>query len=79
MHRQAQEVYAAHDGKLPTLKELTADYEKLRQRKEATYAQLEQTKSALTTLKHIRYNYQILERDALADRKEHERSVKRAR
>ncbi len=78
-HRQAQEVYAVHDGKLPTLKELTADYEKLRQRKEATYAQLEQTKSALTTLKHIRYNYQILERDALADRKEHERSVKRAR
>ena len=63
-HKESQAVYSLYDGKLPTLKELTAEYDALRQQVDDDKATLEELKPKLTDLKHIRYNYDILERDA---------------
>ena len=63
-HKKAQAVYAAFGGKLPMLKELSAEYDRLKEEKAADQAALDELKSRLTDLKRIRYNYGILERDA---------------
>ena len=63
-HRNAQAVYSSLDGKMPTLKELTAEYDELKEQKENDQAALDELKPKLTDLKHIRYNYEILERDS---------------
>ena len=63
-HRNAQAVYSSLDGKMPTLKELTAEYDELKERKENDQAALDELKPKLTDLKHIRYNYEILKRDS---------------
>ena len=63
-HKNAQEVYSSHDGKMPTLKELMAEYDGLKEQKENEQAALDELKPKLTDLKHIRYNYEILERDS---------------
>ncbi|MBR6954175.1 MAG: relaxase/mobilization nuclease domain-containing protein [Clostridia bacterium] len=63
-HKMAQAVYAASDGKLPTLKELSAEYDRLKEEKAGDQAALDELKPRLTDLKRIRYNYGILERDA---------------
>ena len=63
-HRNAQAVYSSLDGKMPTLKELTAEYDGLKEQKENDQAALDKLKPKLTDLKHIRYNYEILERDS---------------
>ena len=70
-HRNAQAVYSSHDGKMPTLKELTAEYDGLKERKENDQAALDKLKPKLTDLKHIRYNYEILERDAAPNSNQH--------
>ena len=62
-HKKAQAVYELHDGKLPTLKELTAEYVALKEQLDAYKPDLAELKSKLTDLKHIRYNYKILIRD----------------
>ena len=62
-HKMAQAVYAASDGKLPTLKELSAEYDRLKEEKTDAQAALDELLPRLTNLKHIRYNYGILERD----------------
>ena len=62
-HRNAQVVYSQYDGKLPTLKELTAEYDGLKEQKEKDQAVFDELKPQLTNLKHVRYNYEILERD----------------
>jgi len=62
-HKKAQAVYALHNGKLPTLKELTAEYVALKEQLDAYKPDLAELKSKLTDLKHIRYNYKILIRD----------------
>lgn len=62
-HRNAQAVYSSHDGKMPTLKELTAEYVALKEQLDAYKPDLAELKSKLTDLKHIRYNYKILIRD----------------
>ena len=59
-HRNAQAVYSSHDGKMPTLKELTADCDGLKEQKENDQAALDKLKPKLTDLKHIRFNYEIL-------------------
>ena len=61
--KKAQAVYELHDGKLPTLKELTAEYVALKEQLDAYKPDLAELKSKLTDLKHIRYNYKILIRD----------------
>ena len=62
-HKKAQAVYASLGGKLPTLKELSAEYDRLKEEKADDQTSLDELKSRLTNLKHIRYNYEILERD----------------
>ena len=70
-HRNAQAVYSSLDGKIPTLKELTAEYDGLKERKENDQAALDKLKPKLTDLKHIRYNYEILERDSAPKSNQH--------
>ena len=66
-HKKAQAAYSAYEGKMPTLKELTAEYDSLRDQKESDNAALEQLKPKLTTLNHIKYNFDILMRDFLLE------------
>ena len=61
--KQAQAIYSSHEGKMPTLKELTIEYEVLREQKKHNGAELEELKPKLTILNHIRYNFSILEHD----------------
>ena len=70
-HRNAQAVYSSHDGKMPTLKELTTEYDSLKEQKETDQAALDELKPKLTDLKHIRYNYEILERDCAPNSHQH--------
>ena len=62
-HKKAQAIYELLEGKLPTLKELTAEYAALKGQLDAYKPDLAELKSKLTDLKHIRYNYKILARD----------------
>lgn len=70
-HKNAQAVYSSLEGKTPTLKELTAEYDRLKERKENDQAALDKLKPKLTDLKHIRYNYEILERDSAPNSHQH--------
>ena len=63
-HKMAQEVYSSLDGKMPTLKELTAEYDSLKAQAENEKAVLAELKPKLTDLKNIRYNFDVLDRDA---------------
>ena len=58
-HKKAQAVYELHDGKLPTLKELTAEYVALKEQLDAYKPDLAELKSKLTDLKHIRRSWAI--------------------
>ena len=69
-HKKAQAVYSSVEGKMPTLKELSAEYEALKSEKEADDAALEELKPQLTTLNHIKYNFDVLERDYLPEEKD---------
>ncbi len=66
-HKKAQTAYSSVDGKMPTLKELSAEYDALKTEKENDDAALEQLKPQLTTLNHIKYNFDVLERDYLTE------------
>lgn len=71
-HKKSQEVYGSLGGKLPTLKELTMEYDRLKKEKAGEQAALDELKPRLTDLKRIRYNYEILKRDhALGDHHSH--------
>lgn len=54
---------------MPTLKELSAEYDALKAEKENDDAALEELKPQLTTLNHIKYNFDVLERDSCQKRK----------
>lgn len=69
-HKKAQSVYSSIDGKMPTLKELTSEYENLKSEITCDKAALENLKPQITTLNHIKHNIDILERDYLPDTKE---------
>lgn len=66
-HKKAKAVYSSVDGKMPTLKELSAEYDALKAEKENDDAALEELKPQLTTLNHIKYNFDVLERDYLPE------------
>ena len=66
-HKKAQMIYSAVEGKMPTLKELSAEYDVLKTEKEANDAALEELKPKLTTLNHIKYNFDVLDRDYLPE------------
>lgn len=70
-HKNAQAVYGSLGGKLPTLKELTAEYDGLKEQKENDQAVLNELKPKLSDLKHIRYNYDVLERDSAPNSHQH--------
>ena len=70
-HKNAQVVYSSLEGKTPTLKELTAEYDRLKEQKESDQAVLNELKPKLSDLKHIRYNYEILERDSAPNSHQH--------
>ena len=70
-HKNAQAVYSSLNGKMPTLKELTTEYNSLKERKDDDQAALDELKPKLTDLKHIRYNYEILERDSALNSHQH--------
>ena len=72
-HKKAQAVYSSVDGKMPTLKELSAEYDALKAEKESDDAALEELKPQLTTLNHIKYNFDVLERDYLPEEKDFRR------
>ena len=78
-HKNAQAIYSSVEGKMPTLKELTAEYDALRDQKERDNAKLESIKPALTTLNHVKYNIDILARDELpaAEERRRHRSMER--
>ena len=78
-HRKAQAVYTAAEGKLPTLKKLSAEYDALRELKKKDEFALEELKPQLTTLNHIKYNCDILMRDVLPEEKYHTRSEREDR
>ena len=66
-HKNAQAVYAAMDGKMPSMKELAAEYDALRETMETEKTELDELKSQLTTLNHIKYNFDIITRDHLPE------------
>ena len=76
IHRQAHEVYSWHDGRIPTLNDLSTEYDALREQKSAANAALEKLKAQLTTLNHIKYNFDILEQYYLPTSRERHREKK---
>ena len=64
-HKNAQAVYSRVGDKMPTLKELTAEYDILREKTDQEKTEYSELKSRLTDLKRIRYNFNLLERDTL--------------
>ena len=72
-HKKAQAFYSSVDGKMPTLKELSAEYDALKKEKENDDAALEELKPQLTTLNHIKYNFDVLGRDYLPEEKDFRR------
>ena len=58
---------------MPTLKELSAEYDALKKEKENDDAALEKLKPQFTTLNHIKYNFDVLERDSLPEEKDFRR------
>ncbi len=74
-HKSAQAVYSSMNGTVPTLKELTTEYDVLKQDSEKEKTALDALKALLKDLKQIRYNYDPLERDMIDERKTRSRSV----
>lgn len=70
-HRNAKAVYSLYDGKLPTLTELTTEYDTLRESVDREKAELAELKSKLTDLKRIKTNFDLLERDHLSENRKH--------
>ena len=68
-HKKAQAVYSSVNGKMPTLKELSAEYDDLVIAKETDNTILNELKPELTSLNQIKYNFDILERDYLPEEK----------
>ena len=58
---------------MPTLKELSAEYDAVKAEKENNDAALEALKPQLTTLNHVKYNFDVLERDYLPEEKDFRR------
>ena len=73
-HKNAQAVYAAINGKMPSLKELAAEYDDLRTQLQNEKTELEKIKPQLTTLGHVKYNFDIISRDHLPDSHDLDRS-----
>ena len=62
-HKAAQAVYAKADGKLPTLAELSAEYERLLCQKRADSAAFAEVKAEVSSLWHIKTNMDTIASD----------------
>ena len=78
-HKTAQEVYTKADGKLPTLAEISAEYTKLLDQKREDSALLDEAKTELTDLYHIKKNLDIIAEDEPNEEKEKKRSERNER
>ena len=68
-HKAAQTVYAKENGKLPTLAELSAEYERLLCQKRADSAALAEAKAEVSSLWHIKTNMDTIASDELIEEK----------
>lgn len=78
-HKKAQDVYSTYDGKVPTLKELSEEYDNLKSQKGDDTAAVSVLKSKLTTLNHIKYNFDTLERDHFPEDQQQRHTERNAR
>lgn len=78
-HKAAQAVYAKADGKLPTLAELSAEYERLLCQKRADSTALAEAKAEVSSLWHIKTNMDTIASDELIEEKETSRADRNAR
>ena len=78
-HKAAQTVYAKENGKLPTLAELSAEYERLLCQKRADSAALAEAKAEVSSLWHIKTNMDTIASDELIEEKETSRADRNAR
>ena len=74
-HKSAQAVYSSMNGTVPTLKELTEEYDSLKRVSEKEKTALDALIAQLKDLKQIRYNYDLLERDVIDEKKPRSRSA----
>jgi hypothetical protein len=59
-HKKAQAVYGSVDGKMPSLKELSAEYDALREETEKEKNELEEIKPTLTNLRTCLHKMDVL-------------------
>lgn len=78
-HKAAQGVYAKADGKLPTLAELSAEYERLLCQKRADSAAFAEVKAEVSSLWHIKTNMDTIASDEPIEEKETSRADRNAR
>lgn len=78
-HKQAQAVYSAADGKLPTLSELSQEYDRLLVQKRETGKLLAQRNEELQSLRHIKKNLDTLLADEHFALEQHFASEKKPR
>ena len=78
-HKQAQAVYSAADGKLPTLSELSQEYDRLLVQKRETGKLLVQRNEELQSLRHIKKNLDTLLADEHFALEQHFASEKKPR
>ena len=71
LHKAAKDAFSKLDGKIPKIKELNAEYEKILSEKKATYAEYRQAQKEMKEMQTAKYNVdQFLRAD------EHERKEK---
>ncbi len=78
-HKEAQAVYSSHEGTMPSIKQLNAEYEDLIKLNAHDRAEMNDLDPELTTLKNIRYNLDVLDRDFLPESKPIHRTIQEER
>lgn len=74
-HKKAQSVYSASDGKLPTLAELTEEFDRLLNQKREDSEALSQQSAELSDLRHIKTNLDTLLSDEEYENDLHDHAV----
>ena len=78
-HKRAQEVYTRAGGKLPTLGELSAEYEHLLALKREDSAEWKTVKSELSDLWHIKTNMDLITADEQPEKQKEQRTKRTIR
>ncbi len=74
-HKKAQSVYSAADGKLPTLAELSEEFDRLLNQKREDSEDLSQQSAELSDLRHIKTNLDTLLSDEGYENDLHDHAV----